>query len=127
MNLPSRFGLFVSALKIPFPGNRDFGSKRLGSNAWIIELEGRACGAGGTTPPAGEACNPHAVRESTRSWQRTAELRFGLRKGNTRESDLRKAEMLMFLARNEVISNPCSGPLDDLLRDHDLVDALEAW
>jgi hypothetical protein len=35
--------------------------------------------------------------------------------------------MLMFLARNEVISNPCSGPLDDLLRDHDLVDALEAW
>jgi hypothetical protein len=41
LNLPSRFGLFVSALKIPFPGNRDFGSKRHGSNAWIIELEGR--------------------------------------------------------------------------------------
>jgi hypothetical protein len=25
----------------------------------------------------------------------------------SREADLRKAEMLMFLARNEVISNPC--------------------
>jgi hypothetical protein len=35
------------------------------------------------------------------------ELRFGARKSNTREADLRKAEMLMFLARNEVISNPC--------------------
>jgi hypothetical protein len=28
LNLRSRFGLFVSALKIPFPGNGDFGSKR---------------------------------------------------------------------------------------------------
>ena len=27
----SRFGTFVSAGKIPFPGNRDFGSKRRGS------------------------------------------------------------------------------------------------
>jgi hypothetical protein len=35
------------------------------------------------------------------------ELRFGSRKDGTREADLRKAEMLMFLARNEVISNPC--------------------
>jgi hypothetical protein len=35
------------------------------------------------------------------------ELRFGSRKDGTREVDLRKAEMLMFLARNEVISNPC--------------------
>ena len=33
LNLRSRFGLFVSALKIPFPGNGDFGSKRPGSNA----------------------------------------------------------------------------------------------
>jgi hypothetical protein len=35
------------------------------------------------------------------------ELRFGTRKDGSRESDLRKADMLMFLARNEVISNPC--------------------
>jgi hypothetical protein len=35
------------------------------------------------------------------------ELRFGLRKDGSREVDLRKAEMLMFLARNDVISNPC--------------------
>jgi hypothetical protein len=35
------------------------------------------------------------------------ELRFGSRKDGSREADLRKAEMLMFLARNEVISNPC--------------------
>jgi hypothetical protein len=41
LNLGSCFGLFVSALKILFPGNGDFGSKRHGSNAWIIELEGR--------------------------------------------------------------------------------------
>ena len=32
LNLHSRFGRFVSALKIPFPGNGDFGSKRRGSN-----------------------------------------------------------------------------------------------
>jgi hypothetical protein len=32
LNLRSRFGLFVSALKIPFLGNGDFGSKRPGSN-----------------------------------------------------------------------------------------------
>jgi hypothetical protein len=47
LNIRSRFGLFVSSLKIPFPGKRDFGSKRLGSNALIIELEGRAPDAGG--------------------------------------------------------------------------------
>ena len=35
------------------------------------------------------------------------ELRFGVPKDGDREPDLRKAEMLMFLARNEVISNPC--------------------
>ena len=35
------------------------------------------------------------------------ELRFGTRKDGSREADLRKAEMLMLLARNEVISNPC--------------------
>jgi hypothetical protein len=35
------------------------------------------------------------------------ELRFGIRKEGSRESDLRKADMLMFLARNDVISNPC--------------------
>jgi hypothetical protein len=34
-------------------------------------------------------------------------LRFGTRKDGNCEADLRKAEMLMFLARNEVISNPC--------------------
>ena len=28
LNLQGRFGLFVSALKIPFPRNKDFGSKR---------------------------------------------------------------------------------------------------
>jgi SAM domain (Sterile alpha motif) len=32
-NLHSRFGRFVSARKIPFPGNGDFGSKRRGSSA----------------------------------------------------------------------------------------------
>jgi hypothetical protein len=31
LNLHSRFGRFVSVLKIPFPGNGDFGSKRRGS------------------------------------------------------------------------------------------------
>jgi hypothetical protein len=35
------------------------------------------------------------------------ELRFGSRKDGSREADLRKAEMLMLLARNEVIANPC--------------------
>jgi hypothetical protein len=48
----SRFGAFVSAGKIPFPGNRDFGSKRRGSTALIIELEVRAIDAGGTILPA---------------------------------------------------------------------------
>ena len=33
------------------------------------------------------------------------ELRYGTRKGGSREADLRKAQILMFLARNEVISN----------------------
>jgi hypothetical protein len=35
------------------------------------------------------------------------ELRFGVRKEGNGEADIRKAEMLMYLARNEVISNPC--------------------
>jgi hypothetical protein len=35
------------------------------------------------------------------------ELRFGAPKLGGRESDLRKAQMLMFLARHEVISNAC--------------------
>jgi hypothetical protein len=35
------------------------------------------------------------------------ELRFGTRKAGSCEADIRKAQMLMFLARNEVISNPC--------------------
>ena len=35
------------------------------------------------------------------------DLRFGLRKDGGRPADLRKAQMLMFLARNEVISNAC--------------------
>jgi hypothetical protein len=53
LNIRSGFGLFVSALKIPFPGNRDFGSKRLGSNTLIIaaslkhsRLGGEICLAG---------------------------------------------------------------------------------
>ena len=32
------FGPFVSGLKIPFPGNGDLGSKRLGSNACFSDL-----------------------------------------------------------------------------------------
>jgi hypothetical protein len=35
------------------------------------------------------------------------DLRFGTRKPGVRDADIRKAELLMFLARNEVISNPC--------------------
>ena len=35
------------------------------------------------------------------------DLRFGIRKDGSRVADLRKAQMLMFLARNEVISNAC--------------------
>jgi hypothetical protein len=35
------------------------------------------------------------------------ELRFGTRKTGVRDADIRKAELLMFLARNKVISNPC--------------------
>jgi len=41
------FGLFVSALEIPFPGNGDFGSKRPRFEWVIIKLEGRVLGAGG--------------------------------------------------------------------------------
>ena len=33
------------------------------------------------------------------------ELRFGTRKDGSREADLRKAQILMFLARNEVLAN----------------------
>jgi hypothetical protein len=36
------FGPFVSGLKIPFPGNTDLGSKRLGSNACFSVSEDRA-------------------------------------------------------------------------------------
>jgi hypothetical protein len=32
----SRFGAFVSGGKIPFPGNRDVGSKRRGSTVWLL-------------------------------------------------------------------------------------------
>jgi hypothetical protein len=41
--LRARFGALVSAHEIPFPGNRDFGSKRRGSNAGLLsrEAEGR--------------------------------------------------------------------------------------
>src|SRR5579863_5031278 len=50
-------------------------------------------------------------QERTRAWPIyqlvVQEVRFGTKKADTCESDLRKAEMLMFLARNEVISNPC--------------------
>jgi hypothetical protein len=35
------------------------------------------------------------------------DLRFGSRKDGSRSADLRKAEMLMYLARNEVISKSC--------------------
>jgi hypothetical protein len=35
------------------------------------------------------------------------ELRFGTQKDESRPADLRKVQMLMFLARNEVISNAC--------------------
>jgi hypothetical protein len=35
------------------------------------------------------------------------DLRFGSRKEGSRKADLRKAEMLMFLARNEVIAKSC--------------------
>jgi hypothetical protein len=35
------------------------------------------------------------------------ELQFGTRKAGSREADLRKADMLMFLARNEIISKSC--------------------
>jgi hypothetical protein len=35
------------------------------------------------------------------------ELRFGTRKAGVRDADIRKAELLMFLARNEVISKSC--------------------
>jgi hypothetical protein len=37
------------------------------------------------------------------------ELRFGTQKVGVPHADIRKAELLMFLARNEVISNPCHG------------------
>jgi hypothetical protein len=39
--LQGRFGAFVSVRKIPFPGNRDFGSKRRGSKSVSSEEEGR--------------------------------------------------------------------------------------
>ena len=35
------------------------------------------------------------------------DLRFGTRKTGSRESDIRKAEMLMFLARHEIIGKSC--------------------
>jgi hypothetical protein len=40
LNLPGRFGRFVSAFEIPFPGNGDFGSKRPGSNAGSSQAAG---------------------------------------------------------------------------------------
>jgi hypothetical protein len=40
LNLHSRFARFVSALKIPFPGNGDFGSKRRSSNAGSSQAAG---------------------------------------------------------------------------------------
>ena len=35
-NFLARFGAFVSVHEIPFPGNRDFSSKRRGSNARLL-------------------------------------------------------------------------------------------
>ena len=38
LELRRLFGPFVSGLKIPFPGNGDLGSKRLGSNACFSDF-----------------------------------------------------------------------------------------
>jgi hypothetical protein len=48
LNRHSRFGCFVSALKIPFPGNGDFGSKRRGSNAGSLSGKAEQIGIGRT-------------------------------------------------------------------------------
>jgi hypothetical protein len=49
----------------------------------------------------------HLARQEPGRMASGTELRFGTRKVGVRDADIRKAEMLMFLARNEVISNPC--------------------
>jgi hypothetical protein len=54
----SGFGAFVSAGEIPFPGNRDFGSKRRGSTVYLLEQEVRAIDAGGTILPASRQGEP---------------------------------------------------------------------
>ena len=60
------------------------------------------------------------------------DLRFGIRKDGSRVADLRKAQMLMFLARNEVISNACHwhafppSPSDALGADADTSEAATA-
>jgi hypothetical protein len=65
--MPGRhFGAFVSGLGIPFPGNGDWGSQRLGSNMELL---------GGKTKHlmllgpfgglVGEAGNAHAMRQPT--------------------------------------------------------------
>jgi hypothetical protein len=51
----------------------------------------------------------HLARQEPGRMASGTELRFGTRKVGVRDADIRKAEMLMFLARNEVISTRVTG------------------
>jgi hypothetical protein len=65
LNLQSRFGLFVSALKIPFPGNGDFGSKRRSSNVRLLSRKAEHLVLAGPFHwQVGEPRNHHAGREA---------------------------------------------------------------
>lgn len=63
-NLPVCFGPFVSAHEIPFPGNRDLGSKRRSSNARLLRRKTQHLMlAGPFRRQVCEAGDAHAVRQ----------------------------------------------------------------
>jgi hypothetical protein len=68
-NISARFGAFVSGHEIPFPGNRDFGSKRRGSNARLLRRKvEHLVLAGPFGWQVGEAGNAYSVREADPRW-----------------------------------------------------------
>jgi hypothetical protein len=70
LELRRLFGPFVSGLKIPFPGNGDLGSKRLGSNACFSDPEDeqfRSVLEGGNLPVILGPCGRVGIARKTRS------------------------------------------------------------
>jgi hypothetical protein len=65
-NLPAHFEPFVSAQEIPFPGNRDVGSKRRGSNARLLAGKAKYLVLPGPfSRQVGETGNAHAMGKPT--------------------------------------------------------------